>query len=177
MYSDFVSDSKDYRIISLLNSAIIPTARVAFTDVNLQGKSRFWKVSIQDAERSMFIHIFSVRDLEKTLSEVKTKYAVFGIKMKPIILLAGENIEDLQYFYVCLTDKIYYKCHSFLSALDLVFKLFIVLNLSYPIESGFVWTFIQHFFYKIYSNKDKKHSVLSRFLNNFQNFCSNNPSK
>lgn len=139
---------------------------------NASNRNKFWKVSISDAVKSMVLFIHDIKDMSKEISESKQRYAKFNIEMKPVVIAVGDDIRNLQYFYVWLADNIYYKFDSFLAAFDCCFKLYLVLKLDYALESEIVWTFVQQHFFNLNLQKDVKSSVLKRFLNNFDKHCS-----
>lgn len=50
---------------------------------------------------------------------------------------------NVQNVYVIM-DKIQYKCESVLKSIDLLFKLFFVLNIKYPVQSEHIWQLIEN---------------------------------
>lgn len=63
-------------------------------------------------------------------------------EIQPYIIVQGDkrNVENV---YVIM-DKIQYKCESVLKSIDLLFKLFFVLNIKYPFQSKHIWQLIEN---------------------------------
>ncbi|XP_016663981.2 uncharacterized protein LOC107885069, partial [Acyrthosiphon pisum] len=57
-----------------------------------------------------------------------------------------------------------------LKAVDICFKSFFALNLSYPTECDHVWEFVQKFFYDINTNHDKQYQSVDNTINDFKSF-------
>lgn len=90
------------------------------------------------------------------------KYSV-GDAIQPCILIVGtvsKPLEILVYF-----DGIKYTFFSPIKALDICFKIFHVFNIEYPIQSFYVWIFVQKTFYNIVNNYDKSCLLVNQVIN------------
>lgn len=83
-----------------------------------------------------------------TAHEKKVKlYADRGTPLQPYMIVVGETLTTIHEFYVCV-DKLQYKVNSALSALDILFKIYHVLDAGYPPESEHLWILMQLSLYK-----------------------------
>lgn len=73
---------------------------------------------------------------------------------QPHLLVIGSCWSDISDFYVILEEDII-ACDTVLGAIDLLFKIFHVLNAQYPKESVHIWLTIQKFVYNITTKTDK----------------------
>lgn len=107
-----------------------------------QGKSyKLWKPSIMDSVNSTILNAVSVSDLQtKYITEFCKKYDELELKHQPVIGVVNNT-------YFIIFDNLMYPATSFLFAVDVIFKLFFVLNLKYPVESTNVWKFLESFFF------------------------------
>lgn len=68
--------------------------------------------------------------------------------LQPFMIVVGETLSSITNAYVCV-DKNFYKLPSTIEALDVLFKVFYVLDTFYPPESSHLWSIIQEFLYGI----------------------------
>jgi len=85
-----------------------------------------------------------------------------GIPIQPFIIVIGQlsSQKDILVYF----DDIKYKILTIQRAVDVVFKIFHVFNLSYPPESYNVWLFIQKLFYNIHDKLDQPQPLISLIL-------------
>lgn len=74
------------------------------------------------------------------------KLASFHLTTQPLPIIVGSDIGTIESCYVSVND-ILYKIDTPLRAIDLCFKIFHVMNASYPPEPETVWTFIEQVVY------------------------------
>ena len=88
-----------------------------------------------------------------------------GLVLHPCIITIEEKklVDFCVYF-----DAIFYKCQTLLNALDLLFKVYHVLNLNYPPEAEPLWLFIQQALFQIHTPYDKSFQRVSELLVDFQ---------
>lgn len=60
---------------------------------------------------------------------------------------------------IIVLDNLIWNCSSPIQAVDSLFKVFFVLNCSYPVESRHLWLFIQQCIYSINTSNDYKDCV------------------
>lgn len=58
-----------------------------------------------------------------------------GLDVKPFIIVIVENESDIVKVYIHAADNIMYEIPSFSIALYVLFQIYIVLRLPYPVES------------------------------------------
>lgn len=144
----------DYKIIKLLHAAITPTSRIKNKETG-----NILKTTINDSINSMVIQINTQSELQPKIEEIKNKFRSLDLTFQPSLLIIGE-LEQICVIY----DEIYYKTDSILSALDICFKLFFVLNLKYSPQSAQVWQFIQKYFFEISVDGEKCFTQISSLI-------------
>lgn len=85
-----------------------------------------------------------------------------GLPIQPFIIIIGQlsNQKDILVYF----DDIKYKILTIQRAVDVVFKIFHVFNLSYPPESYMVWLFIQKLLYNVHDALDQPQPLISLVL-------------
>lgn len=147
-----ISDSRDVILCLMLHAVLQPVRRISIKKKKLQTKNEFWRPSIAASQDSFLIHIVSEADVLPTIEKRANMYSEMGLSCQPYIIAVGRSLLELKFFFVVL-DNILYKFESFLKALDACFKIHMVLNLNYAVESELVWSFIQKFFFDISTGK------------------------
>lgn len=144
----------------LLNAILKPTARFV---AEKEGKSVVHKTTVTDATNSSIIHLRTINDLELA-RENKLKTSILNKNtIQPYIFVVGSEITTLKEFYVSFGNNIL-KFNSFLSALDICFKVFQIFQLKYPKESALSWLFIQNHIFEISTIFDEKSPTLALFI-------------
>lgn len=89
------------------------------------------------------------------VTDIKNRVAVYTQSKKrcqTFIVLVGEEPE---YSYFVYFQDILYTVDDLVSAIDLSFKIYMVLNAEYPPENLLVWLLIQEFIYKLHTEHDE----------------------
>ncbi|XP_058974399.1 uncharacterized protein LOC101890023 isoform X2 [Musca domestica] len=152
-------DSVNYMVIKLLNSVIKPTARFKSQDGNV-----LKKFTISDAQESLTLHVTNLSDYEVKINGLKEKYYASSNTLQPIIIVVGASMLNINQFFIYF-DSVLYSLNSYIECVDVTFKIFNVLNLSYPKASEGVWYFIQKFFYNITTPFDKSSPSIISLIN------------
>lgn len=113
-----------------------------------------WKPSIKDSQDSFVVHLTTINNLEKIVSDKRKKCEILQRTLQPFIIIEGETISKINNFYIYF-DNIYLKLNTFVQCVDACFKIFQVFSLKYPVECDQVWTFLQQYFYNILTTHDK----------------------
>lgn len=80
------------------------------------------------------------------------------------VIIYYENEDFLPYkFFICLNETVY-ETSNIVSAIDLLFKIVLVFDLGYCEECKVLCTFIQHFFFNIYMQKDFRGTSLIKWM-------------
>jgi len=74
--------------------------------------------------------------------------------VQPFIIIVGPSVREIESYYV-VVDDVLYKLDNILKAIDICFKIFMVLDAQYPIECEQVWLFFQLYIYKQPTENDK----------------------
>lgn len=135
----YITDEKNQTIFELTHGLLPPKTRIK----SQAAPKTIWKPSIIDSINSSILKANNVADLQtKYKLEFCKKYDDLKLKHQPVI-----GIVESEFFIIF--DSIFYKIPSFITALDVIFKIFFVLNIEYPVESVNVWKFLEHFFFEI----------------------------
>lgn len=153
-----VTGSEDCVAIFALHY-LLPPAKIG-------SKKSTWKPSIQDSIETVIIHAKEVGEVNQLIEEKKKKCLSNGTTLQPLIVIIGEQITSLEYFFIYIED-IKYKLSTFKKCFDILFKMYQVLNLKYPPESINVLTFIQKQIYNIDLNQDIKTPNLLDLITKF----------
>lgn len=148
-------------VVKLLNRIIKPAARFKSQDGKVTKK-----FTISDAQESLTLHVTNLSDYKVKIDALKEKYYASSNTLQPIIIVVGGSILNIKQFFVYF-DGVLYSLNSYVECLDVTFKIFNVLNLSYPKASESVWYFIQKFFYNITTSFDKSSpsiNIISRYI-------------
>ncbi|KAE9524296.1 hypothetical protein AGLY_015335 [Aphis glycines] len=129
--------------ILLLHALFVPTSKKTTHDD--KGRKSLIKYSIRDSQQSFIIFAKSSPEVEEIIDWKKD----LGIPIQPFIIVIGHQK---------------YNQKDILRPLDVVFKIFHVFNLSYPLESYMVWLFIQKLFYYIHGKLDQPQPLISLVL-------------
>lgn len=97
-------------------------------------------------------HFQVADDLQRELQTRQDKLASFHLTAQPLPILVGSDIGTIESCYVSVND-ILYKVDTPLRAVDLCFKIFHVMNASYPPEAETAWTFIEQVVYNFPKTK------------------------
>lgn len=142
-----------------MHSILVPSTKV-FNITN--GKKICTRFSIRDSQRSFIIDGNTVAGCEE---ELLKKYET-KTQIQPLILISGSILEPKE--IVIYFEGIKYRIHSALKAIDICFKIFFVFNLEYPKESLLVWSFIQKYFYNIFTNTDFNSPQINSLISNIE---------
>lgn len=84
------------------------------------------------------------------LEKVKRRRQETATKLKeivqPYIIVVGLHFTAIEAFYIVI-DDVLYKMENVLKAVDILYKIFQVLNVKYPSACEQVWLFIQKYVY------------------------------
>jgi len=93
-------------------------------------------------------HNKSHSELQETITRRKDKFFQLGITLQPLVIIVGQNINEITQYFVYVNGT-YYVLNSIRSSVDCSFKVIHALNLEYPLESIPIWSFVQKAFYQI----------------------------
>jgi hypothetical protein len=127
------------------------------------GKSDSWSTTIANSKESLITYVPSINNMEDTLKKRQSLRAKYGLSPQPIIVSLEENVWEAKSFIIKF-DDIYYELASFLQAFDVLFKIFIVFDLQYPLESQNFYCFVQKYFYELSFKKDPKLARVSQVI-------------
>lgn len=156
----FTTDSRDCLITILLNALITPTQ---LSDTS-QKKINFKKSRIKTAISTMVVLIQDIQNISVAIKDVQNELKnYYKHQYHPLILVKGGTYSSITEYYIYF-DNSTYKLDSFLSCIDMAFKLFNVFNLSYPPHSHGIWIFLQKYFFKFTKKYEKHNSKAMRLI-------------
>lgn len=74
--------------------------------------------------------------------------------VQPYIIAVGPQLTTVEAFYIII-DDLMYKMDNVLKAIDILYKIFQVINIKYPAGCEQVWLFIQQYIYGRKTKWDK----------------------
>lgn len=87
--------------------------------------------------------------------------------VQPYIIALVPQITDIEAFYIII-DDVMYKMENILKAVDILYKIFQVLNIKYPSACEQVWLFIQKYIYGRTTKWDKFDKYVMKLIENLQ---------
>lgn len=157
-YNDTIlTSSKDILCVLLLQQYLFPKSKVVF-------QKETWKFSQLDGEESLIYNINSVSEIQTSLEDKYKKLKKFGLKPAPIIVTTGNGELFLKNNFSIHFDKVIYNFNNFMTCLDCLFKIYIILHLEYPKQSYNFWIFLQKFIYEIDVKNEKKSSIVEKLI-------------
>ncbi|XP_016837924.1 uncharacterized protein LOC103317241 isoform X2 [Nasonia vitripennis] len=139
--------------VKLLNSFVAPKAtKISYKK---SGKKSLWKPSKAEAEEGIIIHVKIPGDIENEVNKKRNKMSNMKLSLQPFIILVGVNLKRIDQFFVRV-DTVTYELPSLAKAIDILFKLYIFFNISYPVECENLFYFIQWAVYDIITESDVK---------------------
>ncbi|XP_036148758.1 uncharacterized protein LOC105835274 isoform X2 [Monomorium pharaonis] len=141
-------ESKRVILLSLLPVVCPPQARVKFD------KNKLWKPSIAESISGFILHIKTPGDIEIEIQQKRNKALELKQTVQPFIIIVGLSLRQIDSYYV-VVDDVLYKLDNILKAIDICFKIFMVLDAQYPTECEQVWLFFQLYIYKQRTKNDK----------------------
>lgn len=154
----FFLDTNNF-IIGLALPSVLQTSK----KMCVPGNKKMVKISIENSRQSFIVYLTSSAQITSYISKITDQHAKEKRRIQPFIIAVGATVFLIETYFIYYFG-IYYKCVSFLKALDTCFKLFFTLELSYPIECELIWVFIQKHFFKIDLKSDVKNSKLLTVL-------------
>lgn len=148
----YVSDGRYATILYLLHAVLVPTSKIVKVE---KGKKVHVKHSIKDSQNSFMIVGRTVEEAEAELRQKLEK----KVSLQPLIMVTGSvlNPENIVLYF----DGVKFKFFSILTAVDICFKIYIIFNLEYPVESKLIWSFIQIFCYNLSIKSETIHPNVS----------------
>ncbi|XP_055854562.1 uncharacterized protein LOC129918198 [Episyrphus balteatus] len=168
--NELSTDSKDCLIVLLLNAVIKPPLLSSkLLNPNGSGdKRRKWKPSISDAQNATVMHCVDMADYQIKCEQVKLEASEKNKTLQPLIVVVGEELTNLESFYV-LYDCIVYKTNSFIKSLDILIKLYYVMNMDFRLEAKYFYELIESYFLKIKISSNPNIISLTNYLNDNKN--------
>ncbi|KAK0161694.1 hypothetical protein PV327_008113 [Microctonus hyperodae] len=145
----------------LLSHYVPPKGRIRVQEKHV-------KFSIPDCKNSMIVQVARSDDIAMAQENIEIKSAQSRMPLQPYMIVVGETMTRISEFYVCV-DRVRYKLHSALSALDLLFKIFHVLDTGYPLASEHLWMLMQRSLYKFVIKGDKSISYVETIVKQVSN--------
>jgi len=132
----FFSDVKNCALFKWLHCILKPTVRSC-----KQSNPQVHVPSIQDSINIRVIEIGPINNVQEEKERKKRKSEIDNILVQRYMVVVDENDDEDQEFFV-FYGSYRLKFHSFIGALDTLFKIVHVFNLKYSEESYWVWNLI-----------------------------------
>lgn len=125
-----------------MNCVIQPKTRTQQGETEKKKK----RITIKQAKDTFVLHIKQICDFKTEIDKLQDRCSSSKTTLQPLIVVVGEDISNSTDFYVYF-DDVKYKLTSFVSSIDLCFKIFHVFDLKYPEYCEGVWNFIHKYFF------------------------------
>ncbi|XP_036327788.1 uncharacterized protein LOC118740385 [Rhagoletis pomonella] len=131
---------------------------------NSAGKVRFWKPTVAESREGIIVQAKIPGDIQRIVDFKRKRMLDMGLHLQPFIILIGKDFTNIQKAYVRI-DSVSYELPSLLKALDLLFKIYLVFNLQYPLECENFCYLIQWGLYEIRTKSDEQIPFVFNTLN------------
>lgn len=95
-----------------------------------------------------------IGDLERVKRTKRDNAAKLKDTVQPYIIAVGPQLTTVEAVYIVI-DDVMYKVENILKAVDILYKIFQVLDMKYPIGCEQIWLFIQIYIYERKTKWDK----------------------
>lgn len=127
MFFDYSTGFNEKSIIACMALHHLP---VNIPASKYYGRNR-WRPSTKKSKYSVFKRVYSNNSIPNAIKQRSLERSTHEIKDHPLIYGIGEDLEDVELFYVAFGSTIF-EYNSFIDALDACFKYFKVLKLEFP---------------------------------------------
>lgn len=146
---DISTDSRDCILILLLHAVIKPPLlSTKLLSQDNSNKKRKWKPSISDAQNATIMHCITKIDFQIKYEQLKLEASQAMKTVQPLLVVIGKELTNLDEFYV-IFDCVTYNLPSFVKALDILFKVYCVMNIGFRVEAKYLYELIETYFFKI----------------------------
>ncbi|XP_024883588.1 uncharacterized protein LOC112462188 [Temnothorax curvispinosus] len=133
---------------------LIPVLCPSNARLRISGGNKIWRPTIAESMDAFICHIKIPGELEKVKRRRQERAAKLKDTVQPYIIVIGPQLTAIEAFYIII-DDIMYKMENVLKAVDILYKIFQVLNVKYPPACEQVWLFIQKYIYGRTTKWDK----------------------
>ncbi|XP_034936373.1 uncharacterized protein [Chelonus insularis] len=124
----------------------------------------FWKPSIAESREGFILHVQIPGDIETRIYSKQKALIQKGLHLQPLVIAIGEDLTNITKSYVRF-ESVTYELPSLLKAIDVLFKIYLVFNLAYPLECENFCYLIQWGVYQIKTKSDTKIPLVFNTLN------------
>ncbi|GAB0098180.1 hypothetical protein DMENIID0001_138890 [Sergentomyia squamirostris] len=149
----------------LLLTYHLPMAYKTSKNPQLQKRIRLCREEIQE---ELILHVKDNESLWNVLECDNEQRVEAGFPINPRIIFVGQDFAAISKVYVEI-DMNMYEMKNPLSAIDTYLKVSMALNITYPNEVKQIWTFMQHYVYKIKTAKDISFTSVNVLMADLEN--------
>lgn len=114
-----------------------------------------WRPSQEDVRNSFIGRVDTVSEIDK-FCDARTKLVKEkGIAEQPFIVAVGPSFSTVSHYELVMQKGMSYQFSDIVSAIRATYRLYWLLDSSYPRDCDMVWMFIQRAMYKMASKQDK----------------------
>lgn len=121
-----------------------------------------WRPSKLEVQQAFIVHLKTAEEVQPFLERRSKKYSDLQETCQPVVIIIGETLRE--YEVLLSINNFIYKPGNLLKTLDVIFKIFHVLQLKYPAECEHVWNFIQKTVYNMKTDWDKTFVVVEQLI-------------
>ncbi|KAK0158089.1 hypothetical protein PV327_011134, partial [Microctonus hyperodae] len=107
-------------------------------------------------------------DIATTQDKIEKRTADLSTSLQPYMIVVSKTFTNISDFYICM-DRVRYKVDSALSALDILFKIFHVLDARYPPAREHLWILMERVVYKFGNDCKKSTSYIESIMQQIRN--------
>ncbi|KAK4886725.1 hypothetical protein RN001_002996 [Aquatica leii] len=104
--------------------------------------NKHWKFSTIETADAIICHAKIPGDINNIIDIQKEKASLRKQQVQPYLIIEGPTLKEIRKVYV-IVDELRYQFESSKKAFDTCFKLFHVMNASYPPQAEHIWLLIQ----------------------------------
>ncbi|XP_032689892.1 uncharacterized protein LOC116853124 [Odontomachus brunneus] len=145
--------------------SLIPVLCPSNVRLKISGRKKTWRPTIAESIDAFICHIKIPGDLEIVKRRRRENANKLKETLQPYIIAIGSQLTAIEAFYIII-DDIMYKMENVLKAVDILYKIFQVLNVKYPPACEQIWLFIQKYIYERTTKWDKYSKSVMTLIDN-----------
>ncbi|XP_071629107.1 uncharacterized protein [Temnothorax longispinosus] len=147
--------------------SLIPVLCPSNVRLKIPGGKKIWRPTIAESMDAFICHIKVPGELERVKRGKRENAAKLKETVQPYIIVVGSQFTAVETIYIII-DDVMYKMENILKAVDILYKVFQVLNVKYPTGCEQVWLFIQKYVYGRTTKWDKNDKSVMNLIDELE---------
>lgn len=123
----------------------------------------YWKPSIVESREGIMMVIKASGDIESIVLEKRQAMKKRKLNLQPFIIIIGDGILSVEKIYIRV-DDVMYELDSLLNALYVLYQVYTLFNMAYPVESENLSYFIQWNVLNLKTDSDSQKASVFAFI-------------